>query len=143
MTPASPGSSLHLGMMRGSRVAGLGLLGLLLLPGACREPRTAGPGMCQTIAWGGFDGTPQCAAVSATVIAGEDRGCQIDADCTLVAVTNCAAHAVSTPAVPRYAGNPAPCAHPLNAFCAAKTFRAACDRGCCVATTAPPGPPGY
>lgn len=94
--------------------------------------------MCQSLAWGGFDGTPQCASLSATVIAAEDRMCQTDADCALVAVTQCSAHAVNVPAVPRYATYPAPCSHPLNAFCGAKTFRAACDRGCCVPTTAPP-----
>ena len=123
----------------------LGLAIALLLPAACRGSRGNGPeyGVCQqTIAWGGWDGTPQCAGLAATLIPAEERTCEADADCALVGVTTCGAHAVNQRAFARFAGVPAPCSHPLAGMCPPANYRAACQAGCCVATSAPP-PPAY
>jgi hypothetical protein len=126
-------------------VSAFGLAALLLAPAACRGSRGRGNdyGVCQqTIGWGGWDGTPQCAGLAATLIPAEERTCQEDADCVLVGVTTCGAHAVLQRAFSRFAGLPAPCSHPLAGMCPPAQFRAACHGGCCIATSAPP-PPAY
>jgi hypothetical protein len=130
----------------GRRLLGAAALATLLaLPVACSgaRGREAGFGLCQqSVAWGGWDGTPQCAGLSATVIAAEDRACETDADCALVAVTTCAAHAVNQQALPRYSQMPAPCSHPLGGMCMPVTYRAACSGGCCIPANAALPPPG-
>jgi len=112
---------------------------VLVLPAACSGARggESGYGMCQqSVAWGGWDGTPQCAGLAASVITAEDRACESDADCTLVGVTNCSAHAVSQRALGRYSQLPAPCQHPLGGMCPTVTYRAVCAQGCCMPVNA-------
>jgi hypothetical protein len=125
-------------------VALVGLSAALLLPAACRGGRGNDPGfgVCQqTITWGGWDGTPQCAGLAATLIPAEDRACERDGDCVLVGLTTCGGHAVNQRAFPRFSGVPAPCSHPLAGMCPPANHRAACQAGCCVATAAPPPAP--
>jgi hypothetical protein len=109
------------------------LAALVLVPLACRN-RSEAPraDSCPTIAWGGWDGTPECAGLAATVITGRDRACATDMDCALIAASHCDARSVNDPAAPRYADRPPPCNHPLAGMCLPAAWRAACQQGCCV-----------
>ncbi len=122
------------------------LASLLVLPAACSGSRggESGYGICQqSVAWGGWDGTPQCAGLAASVITAEDRACESDADCTLVGVTNCSAHAVGQRALARYSQLPAPCQHPLGGMCPPVSYRAVCSQGCCMPVNAASAPASY
>ncbi|MEM1033217.1 MAG: hypothetical protein AAGN82_22955 [Myxococcota bacterium] len=130
------------GRHRGRGVAAWCLLVAASLtgPSACGGDRGGGQGafgLCQqSVAWGGWDGTPTCAGLAASVITAEDRACQTDADCRLVAVTSCAAHAVNQPALARYSQLPTPCQHPLGGMCPVVNYRAWCNQGCCAPVNA-------
>jgi len=118
------------------RIVAKGLLIVSLgIPFACGE-RGYGAfpegGSCQGVAWGGWNGTPQCAGIGSIVIAADHRGCTTNEDCALVGVTACSAHAVRRDALATYAQQPAPCTHPLSGVCPARQWAAACEQGCCV-----------
>ena len=126
----------------------IGLIGLLMglaSPVACGGQRGfaengGGYGACtQTIAWGGWNGTPECSGIAASVIRAEHRMCQTDADCALVGQNACTQRAVSVNAVQTYQAYPQPCTHPLAGACA--PARPQCQQGCCGTTTTPPGTP--
>jgi len=125
-------------------LGGVLLLTTLVVPAACRGGSNQPTGeMCQTIAWGGWDGTPECAGIASSIIQGADRACSQSSDCQLVAATNCSAHAVSSPAADRYRAFPPPCSHPLAGMCAPQQWYAVCQQGCCVPSNQPPPPPGF
>jgi hypothetical protein len=113
-------------------VAGAALTLALAAPAACapRGPQYA-PTQCPTIAWGGWDGTPDCAGIAAGLILSEHRGCATDTDCAIVGQTACSAHAVNAGAATRYATFPPPCGLPMAGICAPRQWRPACQGGCC------------
>lgn len=116
---------------------------LLALPMACSaRGNVPDGGMCQTVPWGGFNGTPECQGIAAQVIQAQHRVCQQDSDCAVIASSACQAHAVHAQAVPIYSGFPPPCNHPLAGMCLPVTWRAVCQQGCCAPSSAAP-PPVY
>lgn len=109
------------------------LASLLAAPFACGgRAETPGPGMCQAVAWGGWDGTPECQGIASVVIVPEYRGCNVDADCALVGTTRCSTHAANHQGVTSLAQQPLPCAHPLAGFCQPVSHLPRCLSGCCV-----------
>ena len=116
----------------------LALATALCAPAAC-GPRSEVPqSTCGTINWGGWDGTPQCAGISAVVLSGADRACNVHSDCVLVGVNRCGAHTVNQAALGRFQQYPAPCDHPLALTCPPSPQYAACNQGCCVPSHTPP-----
>ena len=93
---------------------------------------------CQTIAWGGFNGTPDCQGISQQVIQGQHRACQTDNDCAVIAASACSAHAVHRQAVSIYGGFAPPCNHPLAGMCMPVQWRTVCAQGCCQPSSAAP-----
>ena len=121
----------------GLRVTSFTLLAVLLgAPLACGDrngtPTTPGSNSCQSIAWGGWNGTPACGGIAAIVVSPEQRVCVNHSDCVIVGNNRCAAHAVNQEAAPRASQNPPPCGHPLAAICTGVRWSAACQQGCCV-----------
>ena len=119
------------------------VLGMLLLPLAACKGRASTPpgGMCQTIPWGGFNGTPECQGISQQLIQGQHRGCAQDSDCALIAANACSAHAVNIGMAPAYAAYAPPCNHPLAGMCIPVQWRVVCQQGCCAPSSAPPPSP--
>jgi hypothetical protein len=114
------------------------------LPAACGgRSETPSGGMCQSIAWGGWNGTPDCAGIASSVVQGADRACQQHSDYALVAASSCSAHAVNNAAAERYRGFPPPCNHPLAGMCAPQQWYPVCQQGCCVPSNQPPPPNGF
>lgn len=123
---------------------GASLFAILGLPAACGNRSTQPSGeMCQAITWGGWNGTPDCAGIAASVIQGADRACSQHSDCALVAQASCSAHAVNGAAAERYRGFPPPCSHPLAGMCVPQQRYAVCQQGCCVPSNQPPPPAGF
>ena len=121
--------------MRARRLAAqlLAAAAALALPAACgRDAGFPNTGMCQTVAWGGWNGSPDCAGIAASVIAAEHRTCNQDADCAIVGASSCSAHAVNLGAADSYRAYPPPCGHPLAGMCPPALWRAVCQQGCCV-----------
>ena len=115
-------------------LARAGLVALLALPFACggRAQAPTG-GSCGAIAWGGWDGTPDCAGLASVVIAPEFRTCRVDTDCTLIAVQRCSAHATNHQGAQALASQSPPCTLPaLGGFCQPIQYQPRCQQGCCV-----------
>lgn len=114
-------------------LASLAFLALMGLPFACGgRPQSPGLGMCEAVAWGGWDGTPECSGIASIVIAPEFRGCFTDADCALVGTTNCSSHAANQRGAASLAQSPAPCSLPLLGYCQPVRYAPTCQQGCCV-----------
>lgn len=109
----------------------------LAAPVACGPRAPAGgphPSGCQqTITWGGWDGTPECAGLAATIVSPAHRSCASDQDCALVGAGPCEARSVNNAATPRFRQLPAPCGHPLAGMCQPVQHRPVCQLGCCTA----------
>ena len=116
------------------------LLGLSFRVGCERSAEQPQGGTCQSITWGGFNGTPECAGIAASVIQAQHRTCLQDSDCALLAANACSAHAVNAQALPAYSNHPPPCNHPLAGMCIPVPWRAVCQQGCCSPSSAPPPP---
>ena len=89
---------------------------------------------CEPVPWGDSDGygpAHECTALAKTTIAGADRGCRQDSDCTMVLETPCATHAARADAAAKYRGRAPPCAHPQAGQCAIRNVHAVCFAGCC------------
>jgi hypothetical protein len=106
----------------------------LVAPLACGQRDAAGPpgGACNAVAWGGWDGTPECAGIAAMVIPSESRVCSADSDCALVGASACNTHAANHAGASALAQNPPPCSHPLAGLCVPPRFMPRCQAGCCV-----------
>ena len=120
------------------------LLALLATPIACNGRANSGGDMCQTVLWGGFNGTPDCHGIASQVIQGQHRACSSDADCAIIAASACSAHAVNINAAQLYMSYPPPCNHPFAATCMPVQWRQVCNQGCCQPSSAgatPVGPP--
>jgi len=89
---------------------------------------------CQTVLWGGWNGTPECAGIAAVVISPRDRICQSDEDCVIVGTNGCAAHSVNKPAAANAGRHPPPCTHPLAGMCRPTPWVGKCQQGCCTPT---------
>lgn len=115
-----------------------GLVTVLLVPGCTRrEPEIPAMSACQTVPWGGYNGTPECAGLGATLVEGAHRTCVQHTDCALVGVNACEARSVGAAHASRYQQLPPPCAHPFSALCSPKRYVPVCDQGCCTVGTAP------
>ena len=110
----------------------------LCAPVACGPRAEVPAASCATIAWGGWDATPQCAGIAAVIINGADRACRSHADCVLVGVNRCSAHSVNQAAIGRFQQYPPPCEHPLAVVCPQSPQFVACHQGCCVPSQTPP-----
>ncbi len=89
---------------------------------------------CEPVPWGGWDGygpADECRALAATTIAGADRGCRQDSDCTMVVNEPCATHAARADAVATYRGRARPCDDPSSGQCPTRNLHAVCFAGCC------------
>lgn len=106
-------------------------------PAAPSEPAQLGspwapdrPGACADRRWGGWDGTPECAATAERLIAGADRTCSTDADCVKLSASNCDDNVLSTTAAPRYRDWPRPC-NDLHAGDCSPSHAVCSSGGCC------------
>jgi hypothetical protein len=101
--------------------------------GAGAGPAEQSPGArCgRDMAWGGWNGTVECARIARTPIPAADLGCDRDADCVIVARSRCGANAVAAHARGRYAGHPPACGHPAAGACPPLDFVGTCRNGCC------------
>lgn len=107
---------------------------LMTLPFACGGRAEApGPGMCQAVAYGGWDGTPECSGIASIIIAPEFRTCRVDQDCALVAQNRCSAHAANHQGAQALGHNPPPCVLPaIGNLCPPAQMIPRCQQGCCV-----------
>jgi hypothetical protein len=115
---------------------------LLALVLGCAAPEPAvpasPPAQCdRSMVWGGWAGSPECAAAARTVIPAADLSCARDQDCALVGRSSCGANAVARRAEPAYANHAPACGHPAAAECPALEFVAECRGGCCSVGLAP------
>lgn len=114
-------------------LASVGFVALMGLPFACGgRPQSPGGRMCEAVAWGGWDGSPDCSGRASIVIVPEYRGCLSDADCTLVGTTSCSAHAVNQRGAASLGQTLAPCSLPLLGYCQPVRYAPTCQQGCCV-----------
>ncbi len=115
------------------------VVGLLIVLGALAStgcvpvsPAVAQPAACGDVEWGGYRGSPSCAALAQRLIRGTDRACATDADCALVHPgASCREQAAATAHVARYRSEPVACTDPAGGPCPAAV--ASCVEGCCVA----------
>jgi hypothetical protein len=87
--------------------------------------------------WGGWAGTPECAAAARTSIPAVDLSCAKDQDCVLVGRSSCGANSVARRARATYADHTPACGHPAAGQCPALEFVAECRGGCCGVGLAP------
>lgn len=113
--------------------ARISMLAILM---ACsgRDSETPQTSSCAAMPWGGWDGTPECAGIAATMVSPNDRGCQQDGDCIIVGANPCEARSVNAITGSRFSNHPPPCKHPLAGMCLPTTWRAVCQQGCCAVT---------
>ena len=116
------------------RVFSLALLACALAPGCAPSlPVAAQSAACADIAWGGYDESPECAALARRTIRGSDRACRSDADCALVHPgASCREQSVAASRVDAYRALPAACTHPAGGPC--NPARTVCRAGCCTTT---------
>jgi hypothetical protein len=81
--------------------------------------------------WGGWDGSPQCAAIAHSSIPAADLSCRSDLDCVVVGRSRCGANSVARRAQATWKDHAPACGHPAAGQCSPIEFVAECRNGCC------------